>query len=468
MDANMIPVVNKASNGTYPSSWCNYDSKQWCNAVTIRQDKLDQYKTATVGTEIPEDDILGYWTYIPRYAYQVQRYAQSDAAITTPTLFQIVFQKAGTSTCTASNKPIAGSSTKCNPEAKGQWATHPAFTFGTTELNGIWVGKFETSSPDDTGSTTAANTQVTANNVFIKPNQYTLNYQNVSTQFKVARAMGIVSTDEQANLKMNGSSGILNGVGSLTIPQNTQNLTASTNTRMLKNSDWGAIVYLSASAYGAGVTTDNYGAVQINANSTSYGITGCGPAGSGLTTTYAGTVTCKPTSGNITDGKDRSYYTTYGILASTTNNVYGIYDMNGGSWEYTVANYNKSSGYYCESSTADFSGFAGACPGSGNPNPAVASSTVIGWGSTGFEAKYYNIYTFTAQSGCTFATCGGHALYETASWNADYANFVSSTVPWFERGGFFSNGSSAGLFASGNYDGYPIDSIGFRVLQSAK
>ena len=24
------------------------------------------------------------------------------------------------------------------------WATHPAFSFGNKELNGIWVGKFET------------------------------------------------------------------------------------------------------------------------------------------------------------------------------------------------------------------------------------------------------------------------------------------------------------------------------------
>jgi hypothetical protein len=476
MDANMIPVVNRASNGAYPASWCNYDSKQWCNAVTLNNTTAKYTTTgatggtltaftyfrdyATAGKVIPEADILGYWTYIPRYAYQVQRYAYTDTAITTPTLFQIVFQKAGTSTCTAANKPNTGSTTKCSPKAKNQWATHPAFTFGTKELNGIWVGKFETSSPDITDSVDAANTQVTANKVFIKPNQYSLNAQNVSTQFKVARAMGIVSDDEQINLKMNGSSGILNSVTGLTIPQNTQNLTSATNTRMLKNSDWGAIVYLSASAYGAGVITNSSaGAVQVNANSTSLGITGCGPSANNSIATYDGGTNC---------GGDKSYYSTNGKLASTTNNVYGIYDMSGGSWEYTLANYNQSAGYYCPNHLSYWSGFTGACY-NGTPNPVTTALTpsAIAWGSIGFDAKYYNLYTFTDISSCSFTTCGGHASYETAGWNGDYANFAASDAPWFSRGGDASNGTNTGLFAFAIGNGWQTTYFGFHALQSA-
>ena len=34
---------------------------------------------------------------------------------------------------------------KSNGTKNGEWLTHPAFTFGNTELPGIWVGKFETS-----------------------------------------------------------------------------------------------------------------------------------------------------------------------------------------------------------------------------------------------------------------------------------------------------------------------------------
>ena len=37
---------------------------------------------------------------------------------------------------------------KSNGTSNGEWLTHPAFTFGNTELNGFWVGKFEPSHSD--------------------------------------------------------------------------------------------------------------------------------------------------------------------------------------------------------------------------------------------------------------------------------------------------------------------------------
>jgi hypothetical protein len=461
-DPNLIPVkytgtdtasqwqtadVNNTGN-----DWYNYDTveKKWANAVTIKPSAIESYRN-TSNKIVVEADVLGYWVYIPRYRYQVQHCAYTDTAPVIQ-VFNIKFEDR-----------YGGSYQKAIPATDGDWATHPAFTFGTTELDGIWVGKFETSSPDDTGSTTAANNQVTNNNVFIKPNQYSMNFQNLSTQFKVARAMGVVPANEQQNLKMNGSSGILNGVGGLTIPQNTQNLTSNTNTRMAKNSDWGAIVYLSASDYGAGVVNNDYGRVQINANITSYGVTGCGPSASGSTTTYSGNnSTC------ISSSADKSYYTPIGQIASTTNNRYGVYDMSGGSWEHTVANYNRSSGYSCPDNLTNFSGFTGACS-NGSPNPVTVANTpsAIAWGSVGFEDKYYDAYVFTAQSSCTFAACGGHALYETRSWNADYARFISAAYQWFERGGRSYNEVSAGLFASDYTNGNPNNDIGFRAVQSA-
>jgi len=440
------------------NAWYNYAGKQWANAVTVTPGSLATYQ-GTDSVVINEADVLGYWVYVPRYRYQVMRCNGSDPAITTPTPFNIQFEnKAGTGY------------QKAFPSTNGDWATHPAFTFGTTELNGIWVGKYEASSPTDTTSTTLANTQVTNNNVFIKPNQYALKSQNVSTQFKTARAMSVVPLAEQQNLKMDAGNSILNGVGSLTIPQNTQNLSSAANTRMAKNVDWGAIAYLASSAYGVGVTTSTtYGAVQINSNNSAYGVTGCGPNADQSTATYSGGITCTPS-----DSVNRSYYTALGMLASTTNNVYGIYDLNGGSLEYTIANYSNYSGGNCPSNAANFSGFTGSCS-SGTPNPVTTTNTptAIDWNTPGFEDKYYDIYTVTAYANCTFAQCGGHALYETivnasTGWNGNNASFVNSITQWFARGGANGNGARSGVFtAYTNYTSSPYSNVGFRPLTNA-
>ena len=89
---------------------------------------------------------------------------------------------------------------------------------------------------------------------------------------------------------------------------------------LTKNSEWGAVAYLSKSTYGK-----NSG-VYIN-NSSTY-ITG--NAGSTLDASYA-------------SGTTNAYNTTAGQQASTTGNITGVYDMSGGAWEYTAAYVNNGS-----------------------------------------------------------------------------------------------------------------------------
>jgi hypothetical protein len=60
-------------------------------------------------------------------------------------------------------------------------------------------------------------------------------------------------------------------------------------------------------------------------------MTGCGPDQLDSTSS-ATTPTCN------------MYNTQLGVLASTTHNVYGIYDLAGGVWEYTIGNYVTGSG----------------------------------------------------------------------------------------------------------------------------
>ena len=88
--------------------------------------------------------------------------------------------------------------------------THSAFTFGNDEIKGFWIGKFEL-----TG---------TISNITTKPNLSSIRDQSVST-FET----------NIMNMKNSG-----NQYGFIT----------TTDTHMIKNSEWGAVAYLSHSKYG--------------------------------------------------------------------------------------------------------------------------------------------------------------------------------------------------------------------------
>ena len=78
---------------------------------------------------------------------------------------------------------------------------------------------------------------------------------------------------------------------------------------MLKNSEWGAVAYLTESQYGRNGTE-----VTINDNGTTY----------------------------YTGGGDGNAYVT-NIPQSSTGNVYGIYDLSGNAYEYVAAAYSNRS-----------------------------------------------------------------------------------------------------------------------------
>jgi hypothetical protein len=393
-----------------------------------------------------EDDILGYWVYIPRYAYQVMRWSALDnTPITTPEAFNIAFQKKDDTKYYpfeignhhhpydyrtgynedewdwAPNLCNQSSNTLPDPQYKDDscWATHPAFTFGKTELNGIWIGKFET-----TG---------TAAEPTIKPNLASLRSQVIGVQFSTA-----------VNMSQNpdGAAGGMNPSGTTYYPvakdagANKQNLSNQTQSRMLKNSDWGATTYLATSAYGRGVS-------EVWNNSNSLYITGC--AGSSVSAN--------------SEALCNAYDSANGVHASTTDNIYGIYDMSGGSYEYTMANrgaISSTSWISTMPQTRYFDRYYVA---------PFGTKLITSTSST----EYYYNYDI-----CAFPTCGGQANYETTtpqsistssqSWFSDYSNFTSSSNPWSHRGGFYGNDSNAGIFASDDGDGDGSTRASYRVV----
>ncbi|MBQ2872448.1 MAG: hypothetical protein IJE89_00395 [Bacilli bacterium] len=181
--------------------------------------------------------------------------------------------------------------------ATTEYRTHPAFWWDDDNdnivdsnemLDGIWVGKFETTEDFDmTGSPT------------ILPDSTSLT-NKISTLFTL---------HTRFKIEYHGLSNI------------------NTDSHMIKNSEWGAAAYLSHSKYGINKE------VRINNNSDV--TTGCGAS----TANAGSTSACQ-----IRYGEATSY------PQSTTGNISGIFDMSGGANEYVMGHYgntlnNTSSGF---------------------------------------------------------------------------------------------------------------------------
>ena len=415
VNEGLIPVVFDTANGTTnvkngtkvktigknDSNWYNYSEKKWANAVLVTNTSRSKYLN-TSGVTVSESDILGYFVWIPRYRYKIWITGVSSSGKEQE--IDIIFE--------------GKNETKAVATQTGGYYTHPAFTFGNTELDGFWIGKFETGG--------------TANGPKVKPDIRALVNQNISTQFATALKFA-GGTQSGSTVTFNGNS--------------TYGLTSKTDSHMLKNSEWGAVAYLSHSKYGANRE------VYINNSSGLYtGRSGGNVPGS------------TPINGTYTNQTSPTQYNSYGFytwdgyllnyntntrsstrdlnkVASTTGNIYGVYDMSGGAYEYVMGNYNNTIGN---------SGF-----------------------TTLPDNKYYDVYSsdvFTGTSTtninfCTLATCGGHALNETAGWYSDSSRFVYSSSAWFRRGGYY-NSSASGIFYFYYHSGTNVTSFSFRTCLS--
>ena len=429
LDDGMVPIVlsdtGVATVADISSEWYNYEDREWANAVLVNENATSgvdgsysrEYYLNNPGTTVAETDILAYYVWIPRYKYQI--WTTSTSSNGSEQTIEIIFE--------------GKDDEKSNGTAVGEFKTHPAFTFGDEELAGIWVGKFET-----TGNATTPT---------VKPNLQSLRNQNVSTQFQTA-------------LKFAGGT-LTNGTVSFT-GNNTYGLTTNTDSHMMKNSEWGAVAYLSRSLYGTNQE------IYIN-NSSSYYTGRSGGNVGGSVNTVAIQYPDDSTSTN--QYYNYGYYTwlgqevsytgvigdivdiSYGGNASTTGNLTGVYDMSGGAWEYTMGVLSDSNGNpRSGNSTSYNSGFNGIIYDSGN-NTEKTDGILFP------TEKYYDLYTTTDKlTACGGSICYGHALSETSSWYGDYAYFVSASDPWFLRSGAYFNGAGAGAFYS-DY-GYGDASIG--------
>ena len=314
--------------------------------------------------------VESYFVWIPRYAYKID---SENQTIDVKFLKDTGVEATDGTICKYANDSTLNTST--------DYIIHPAFTTNadlgggwSTELAGLWIGKYEVARSDSEGTT-----QGTSITIKIQPNVTSWRNTTIGDMYTYALSY---STDLQSH--------------------------------MLKNSEWGAVAYLTHSQYGRNGTE-----VTINNNSNYL----TGNAGDSISASSSATT--------------NAYNTEEGVLASSTGNVYGIYDLSGGAWE-------RVAGYYNGSTSTNLTNNGGSFASQG-----------------GASTKYATAYTDTTASS---AYKYGDATYETSGWNSDYAFFVFSYNPFFGRGGYHDNASDAGVFDfSSRSSGGGSNTFSFRV-----
>ena len=413
LDENtMIPIKYNEETSKWRATtkddqeWYSYgiEDKKWANVML--SDGTYTVDTVPTDRDLEESELGSMFVWIPRYAYKIvyfdsqpekESYIASDRKDTS----KIVGYSDARGMVDKEGKVRADVTENIIGIKVGDnYRPHPVFESNVEQggwgqrTTGIWVGKFETTTKPSSNGTN-----------MILPNQKSQRDINVSTMFSRAQDIG-------------------------------RNLNMTLDSHMMKNTEWGATAYLAESKYGRNGT-------EISVNQCSSYITGAGRGATGENQIYNSTYN----SSAITN--EQRYNGSIGVLSSTTGNIYGIYDMSGGAYEYVMGMYQDADGNIHTGSSASYnSGFNGYL----NDGTQITNGVDLPE-----DRKYYNLYTVKNNSNI------GDALYETSGWNGDYADFVGSNIPFFGRGGIFSGSSSAGVFFFDNGNGFGGSYASFRV-----
>ena len=345
--------------------WYNYGEKKWANAQT-------------------EDGSM--WVWIPRFAYKVNSSTQN---------FDVVFLIGTTDTYYDESGNIQ-TAKRCTSEDElvdttTGYTVHPAFTDETAinyrnggwdkEITGIWVAKFEAgyASGNNDTSIVASNVKYTQSTSRIRgiekdgdnvsgdgegnarnwldgiygvtttsikypvfqPLTYSMNYINHNDAYNIARAL-----TEEGNI---------------------YGFTQNADSHLMKNSEWGAVAYLSKSKYGLDTTDITINNISLNSGNRQrtetegktgvdsvYAVTGCtsNDTSSGEKITTIENI--NTTTGNTAIDGVYTWNQLTGLTTSTTGTIYGVYDMSGGILENTtgyIANDNENLRTYGSSIT---------------------------------------------------------------------------------------------------------------------
>ena len=467
--------VDKTNSGD--TSWYDYNAKKWANSQT-------------------EDGSM--WVWIPRYAYKVNDNQTFDIKFLigiTDNYYDENGQIQTAKRCTNVNEEI---------DTKTGYTVHPAFTDETKinyrnggwdkELTGIWVAKFEAgyASGNNSAPVKASSVSYSQSSVWVRaveagtdngdssqtarnwldgiygstktaikyptfqPVTYSMNYINHNDAFNIAKAM-----TENGNI---------------------YGLTGSADSHLMKNSEWGAVAYLSQSKYGLdgidiainNVNLNSGGAKRTNTAGKSgvdsvYAVTGCTTGSTTAGETVKTMANINETTGNTANNGVYTWDQLNGCKASSTGTIYGIYDLSGGTWERTAA--------YVANSHGELKTYGASIAYDGNilKTASTKYTTVYPFDSstdnTGITNNETNLNTASSNNYKKNTLIYGDGIRETStagigntSWYSDSSLSPGLYGPFSIRGGTFWGNSGTGLFSFTRRDGNSYFYDGFRAV----
>ena len=257
----------------------------------------DNTSSKWANARVTIDGIDSYFVWIPRYAYRIiyfdtaeSKIAYQEGNLTEEAAVasgQIIGYSDSRGIVDAEGKKVANAaSTTKIMVSEDYFMTHPAFMNGTetgfkngewdSELSGLWIGKYEASLVNKADGTNIVPGSSTNGDILLSDPEHT--DKTVATK-PGYNSWSYIRIDK--------------------IYDNAKYYSTELNSHMLKNSEWGAVAYLTESKYGRNGT-------EINQNTLYY-----------------------------TGGGRGSLYEE-NTLQSSTGNVYGIYDLSGCHYEYVA------------------------------------------------------------------------------------------------------------------------------------
>lgn len=489
ISAGMIPVkyiiVDNITGDGYwqitskeDPTWYNYENRNWANIMLMDGTQAegdiqitDSNKEQLIGKRITKLGSMFVW--IPRYSYKItyynevtkttvrgyytsQGYRDTNNLSTTHDNSVSLYGKVDIKFLfSTSNNYIENG--KAVDASNNGYIVHPAFKDGKTnnfangewdkEITGIWVAKFEAgyqaSTIDSSGvlqngldTVVYSDLKYTSNNSSYTKNAIgqdltDANYANSKISFPVFKPLtysyNLISIGDSYNISKH-------------ISNSFYGLSQSTDSHQIKNSEWGAVVYLAHSIYGRD-------GKEININNLNLG--NLNGKAINAATGFSGVSATEEVANNIANVKPY-YELSQGVLASTTGNITGIYDLSGGYYERVSAYAETPDG------TSNRNIYGKAMVDDENKK----YKTVYPYNSSSDNSgnnyiEYKNKQTISYGFGDSILETSLDAATNTNSWFLDYSNYPNRTYPFMGRSGYYGFASNAGMFYYSANNGTP-------------
>ena len=276
-----------------------------------------------------------------------------------------------------------------------------------------------------------------------QPITYSLNYLSIGDAYNISKVL----TD----------SGNIYGLN-----------TVKTDSHLIKNSEWGAILYLSWSEYGTNKREPAINNVNVNNNIKSvYAVTGLttGTTNAGekiITENDINNIETR--NGNGATNGIYAWDQEEGQKSSSTLNMYGVYDLNGGLLENTsgyVANgysylrqYGSNIAYENDNLKKESTKYTMVYPYDSNIDTGTGNMDV----KTASLANYL-LNTKIFGDGIREISTNNDTVI--TSWDGSDNFFPGGQYPFFKKG---ARWDKSGLFTFGYTNGFPDYRIGFRTI----